>query len=463
MSILWAPKLLRGFWQWPGEVPGPFRTAMKKSMDRSASQKQTPKSILRNYCLHAFAAALAVLGSFLPFSAHSEGFRNPPPGTFNLGRAGGRIAHIDDSSAVHHNPANLVDIPKTELNLSPSLIYIHVDYESPSGQTAETTDPWKLLPNFFGSTPLADGKYAVGVGLTVPYGISNEWEKDGSAFSDPTSWRYAAPYYTELKTINVNPSAAIKFTESLRLGIGLDVMWSQVTFKQFFPWFLVVPGAPDGEVKAKGDGFGVSGNLGFTWQIAENHRLAATLRAPMDVTYDGHIRVSNVPGGGSTRNDFETELNFPTIVALGYGIKLTDTIRIESNIEWLQFSRFETLDLETGGSPVPNTSIRQDWEDTVTIGIGGDWQFAPNWVLRAGYQFYDNPVPDRTFSPTIPDANQHVFTIGVGFRSGSHAFEAAYGADFYEERNITDNQTTAFNGKYDINVHLLSFAYRFTF
>src|SRR5688500_17096079 len=91
---------------------------MRTSMDRSASHQQTPR--LPHTCRgRGLASALGLIVTLWSLAAYSEGFRNPPPGAFNLGRAGGRIAHIDDSSAVHHNPANLVDIATSELNLSP--------------------------------------------------------------------------------------------------------------------------------------------------------------------------------------------------------------------------------------------------------------------------------------------------------------------------------------------------------
>src|ERR1039457_6351423 len=103
--------------------------------------------------------------------ASAEGFRNPPPGAFDLGRAGGRIAQVDDSSAVAQNPANLVDVARTEFQFTPSVVYIRAEFTSPGGETASTVEPWKFLPNLFFATPLADGKYALGVGLTPPYGI----------------------------------------------------------------------------------------------------------------------------------------------------------------------------------------------------------------------------------------------------------------------------------------------------
>ena len=38
----------------------------------------------------------------------AEGFRNPTSGAINLGRSGGRIAHVDNASAITQNPANLM-------------------------------------------------------------------------------------------------------------------------------------------------------------------------------------------------------------------------------------------------------------------------------------------------------------------------------------------------------------------
>ena len=72
-------------------------------------------------------------------------------------------------------------------------------------------------------------------------------------------------------------------------------------------------------------------------------------------------------------------------------------------------------------------------------------------------------MPDSTFSPTIPDADQNVFTIGLGYALGHHSFEAAYGLDFYGDRNIRNDQNPAFNGDYKIHVHLISFSYRYSF
>jgi len=227
---------------------------------------------------------------------------------------------------------------------------------------------------------------------------------------------------------------------------------------------------PDGHLEAKGDGFGYGGNVGITVNVTPNQRFAVTYRSPMTVHYGGDVTLDNITPvasalGATSRSDFSTKIGFPTIVSAGYGIRLSESVRVEADFEWLQFSRFKSLDLGLGNNAflVPSTSIAQNWRDTFTAGISADWHFAEHWVLRGGYQFYQTPVPDSTFSPTIPDADQNVLTVGLGYSVKRHHFEVAYGADFYGARHITNNQNPAFNGNYDITVHLFSFSYRFTF
>jgi long-chain fatty acid transport protein len=411
--------------------------------------------------------------TFTAANLYAEGFRNPPAGAFDLGRPGGRIAQVDDSSAVQHNPANLVDVTNLEGQFTPSVVYISVDSHSASGDSASTRKPLKLLPNFFVSLPLKNDRFAAGFGVTVPYGLAMDWDRNANAFADPSGWRYQSPYFAQLTTINLNPALAVRLNDALSIGVGLDVMWSELTIKQFYP-STFFGGAMDSNLKAEGSGFGYGGNLGITWKITDHQRVAVTYRSQMDVSQKGDFRISNLaPGsaglGATPQSDFGAVMKYPNIVSVGYGIELTDKIRLESDIEWIQFSRFKSLDLNLGNNSVlftalgKSTSIAENWHDTFTVGLGGDWKFSDNWVLRGGYQFYQTPVPDATFSPTIPDANQNVITVGLGWKGRRSSLEFAYGLDFYNDRNISNDQTPAFNGKYTFNVHLFSLAYRYAF
>src|SRR3954462_13477235 len=106
-------------------------TAQKLVKSRSS---RTVVGRANSFKISSIALALAgSSGCFPALTALAEGFRNQPAGTFDLGRAGGRIAQVDDSSAIANNPANLVDVKAPEANFEPSFVYFKADYQSPTG------------------------------------------------------------------------------------------------------------------------------------------------------------------------------------------------------------------------------------------------------------------------------------------------------------------------------------------
>jgi long-subunit fatty acid transport protein len=72
-------------------------------------------------------------------------------------------------------------------------------------------------------------------------------------------------------------------------------------------------------------------------------------------------------------------------------------------------------------------------------------------------------VREFTYSPTIPDADQNAVTLGLRYRAGGHTAEVAWGGIFYNDRNIASNQTPAFQGEYEVVVHLISLGYTYRF
>jgi long-chain fatty acid transport protein len=59
---------------------------------------------------------------------------------------------------------------------------------------------------------VGENKCVVGVGVNVPFGQSTRWEKT-----------IPAPYFSEMITVNVNPTVAFKLGKSVSFGAGLDV------------------------------------------------------------------------------------------------------------------------------------------------------------------------------------------------------------------------------------------------
>lgn len=421
---------------------------------------------MKRMAVMALVVGMAVTG-------YANGFRNPPEGAAALGRVGGKVALADDAAAVSHNPANLTELKKQEVEVSLTLINTETKYTSPMG-SAKTEDSLKYLPNLFYATPIEGTKLAAGIGVTTPYGQSTVWDK-GSLF------RYSAPYYAEMKLINLNPVVAAKVGDKVSVAAGLDCYWSSLNLKQVFPWGMVAgnPMIPDGEVRLQGDGIGLGANAAITFRPAPRHIVALTYRSPVTVDYEGDAEFAGFPPGGealglSAKSDFDTSIEFPAVAALGYAIKLTDTVRVEADVEWIQFSNYDNLSLDVGrnnplmqqpGSvnPMAPVAVRQDWDDTWTYGVGAEWDAAKDVTLRAGYIFLQSPVPDMTLAPTLPDADRHVVSVGAGFHRQGHRLDIAYGYSVIGDREITVNQNPAYAGKYEPSAHLMSVSYGFNF
>jgi long-chain fatty acid transport protein len=405
--------------------------------------------------------------SLMAQQAVADGYRNPPEGAAALGRGGTRYTYADDATALIHNPATLTDLDRPSMAPTVTFAYSKTDFTSARGGS-EDAETMSVLPAFAVSTPFGDGAGAVGVAVNSPYGQASEWGEHGIMSG-------MAPYYAEMVTVNVNPAAAVRLGKSVTAGVGLNVMRADLTFRETLPWPLP-PGmaGPSSRLQFEGDGYGVGGNAGLTWQVTPGQRLALSYRGPVNVQCDGSFDMDTPPPAAAMpptftpSSSFATELHFPTIVALGYGVKPVDTVRIEANVEWLEHSRNETMDIDIGNNNpllaavLGSNQIRQDWKDTWTVGLGVDWQFAPPWVARAGWTWLPTPTPDATLMPVLAESDRHMLGAGLGYHGEAHALDLAGLYSVASDRTVDDPRNPV-QGTYEFTSFLVAMTYAYTF
>lgn len=414
----------------------------------------------------AITALLAVVCQF----ASADGMRNPPESASVMGRIGGKIVHVDDASAATVNPANMVDIEESELMLSLTLGYASKEFQSAAGGAKDETDePTSYLPAAFAVLPI-DDLCTFGLGITFPFGRNADW-------GDESSFSSMSPYSSDLMVMNVNPSLAFKLGDSVSIGVGASIYYSTLEFKQTVPWSVLTgnPASASGEAVFEGDGVSYGGNFGITWKVADGHALALTYRSPFDVEYEGDFEVSNVPAeasalGITSSSDFETEFKYPTVIAAGYGIELTDRLRVEFDVEWIESSRNEefVVDIDNN-NPVANYPssdplvIDQSWDDNWTFGLGMDYQISDSLVGRMGYIYLESPSPTSSMIPVTSEDDQSVVSLGLGYTYEGHAIDVAYALGFINDTTVSDNETASLNGDYEYESHLFSLAYAYSF
>lgn len=408
-------------------------------------------------------AMVVTLAMSCSISVFANGFRNPPSGASALGMAGGKLTLIDDPAAVSVNPAHLLRVEDPSYMGSLSLARSRVKYTAPTGETAKTRDSLKWLPNLHAAWPLQDEDWVVGLGLTTPFGQSTEWSKE-------SPFRYTAPYFAELMVLDLNPSVATRINDRITVGAGVSFIYSEVDFRSIVPWSaglgMGMNRAMDGRVRFDGDGHAFGANAGAALRLTERQQIAATYRSAFNVDYDGTTRADNIPQPLQTavapKSNFESTIRFPAIVAAGYGVEVTEKIRLGLDVEWIEFSRYDNLPVDAGVNNAAGLGqeIPQDWKDTWTFGIAGDWAPTPPWTLRAGYLFMESPIPTRTVAPSLPDADRHLFTLGVSYAWTAHAVDLAYAYSLFDDLEVRDNNQPAYHGDYDLSSHLFQISYR---
>lgn len=391
----------------------------------------------------------ALLGMTFGMAATSlaDGYRNPPPTAEGIGKSGVNSVFVDDASAISYNPANLAFQPGGSVVVAATFARTENTYMPPvPGASFDSDGEWNVLPNIYYSQALGDSGIALGLGINTPYGQGISWNSSEFANLVIAS---PVPYEASIMLVNINPTVAIKLGEAFSVGLGADIFYSELELKALFPAGPPIPPVPSVGATGDGDGWGFGGNLGLSWDVAENQRLALTYRSRVDIDYEGDFS----PGG-----DFKAPVQYPNIVGLGYGIELTDDIRIEALVEWLEWSVNDTQTLIVGGAP----QVQQNsWDDTFTIGVGGDWQLDDSWVVRAGYAFIQTPVPDETVTPLLPDSDRHAFSLGVGYTVGGHTIDAAYTFSIYDDKSSP--LTGVAPGSYEIDSDLVGLTYSFGF
>lgn len=395
----------------------------------------------RIHCSILFGLCMCSGGSF------ADGYRNPPPTAEGLGKSGAHSVFVDDASAVFYNPANLgLQTDKQSLVLGSSLARADNTFSPMPGVVIQSEADWNVLPNIFYSKPHGEDGLVFGLGVNMPYGQGVVWDPAKMMPPPPIGVRGPVPYEAEVISVNVNPTVGFKVFDGVYIGFGVDLLYSEITLNALYP--TADPFAPV-DAKAAGDGWGVGGNLGLTWLVGENQRLALTYRSRVDV---------HTKGDFSLGGNFSTKLQYPNMVGVGYGIQVMENLQVEALVEWLGWSVNDEQSLEIDGI---STIQRNDWDDTVTATIGGSWIVNKALVLRAGYSFIPTPVPEETLTPLLIDTDRHIIGCGLGYFFGMHRFDFAYAHSIFEERTrVTGNMGS---GVFDVDADLLNLTYSVAF
>jgi long-chain fatty acid transport protein len=359
---------------------------------------RTVTSLLRPAALRALAVGLVLIPLAAPPQTFASGTRVGFKDAFAMARGNAFVATADNPSAVYYNPAGLTQQNGQSLSAGVYDVSVQSDYRSAAG-TASLDDGYQPVPQIFYSTKLADGRWAFGLGVYAPFGLSTEWPADSPLRTFALK--------NEQTYLTFNLSAAYRVTPTLSVGGGLTYNKVTTELRQALGVF-----GPTDLFRFKGDGDAVGYTLGVLWQPSAQHSFGASYQSHTSVDMKGTTDTIPLYTGEASRATFV----FPEVAIIGYSYRPTPQWNLEVNLDWTNWDRFNTVTITKPSGPV---ALPFNWQSGFFYEFGITRYLADGWNVSAGYLYTENSVPNDTYTPAVPDSNRNFYSLGLGYNSGN--------------------------------------------
>ncbi len=363
-----------------------------------------------------FPAVLLALLLAAP-GAKANGFFIQEMSAAGLGQAMALVAEGGRPTSQYQNAANLSFMEGLWLEASATTYIFDGGFENTQGKYTAATTPAQVVPSFFASYRINDW-LAVGLAEFTSFGLTMEW---------PSDWegRHLA-IKSGLQTFTINPNISFGPFKGFAIGVGFDAMYGSFGIKRGLTLGLNPPGdtaANTVELGASAWGFG--GNVGLMYQPADWVRIGLSYRSGIKIAAKNGKMDYDVNQAFASRfpdQSFEAEINLPHVVMGGVRFWPLKELSLELDVQWVQWSSYDELRFDLSKGLVLGPSARQmalvekkDYHDAVQLRIGMEYKFLRDMLaLRVGFLWDQNPVPDKSVDPMLPDTERLMPCISFG-------------------------------------------------
>ena len=354
---------------------------------------------------------LSLFASSLLFAG---GYKIPETSLNALALGAANIANNKSADAAYYNPANMVfmqDLNHAEFDL----MYIGLEGTKFEGSVNGTSynigakDENFLVPSLhFVSQKLGNAR--VGLSVVVPGGLTKRW-------SDAPA-TYKAEEFS-LQVVEFNPSMALAITPNLGFAFGFRIAHSEGVVKASRNTSPLVYSQ-----HLEGDSIDYGYNLALAYKPTSQANISVTYRSKVNLTEEGSARLHNAAmptvAPEVAQGDYAAGVNVPLPAMLSLAASytfVTDTT-LEFVYERNFWSAYKSLNFEYE-NPVAEgvfgTPTAKNWKDSNGFRLGIT-QELENITLMAGAVYDKTPVPEKTLSFELPDADSIAFSLGGRYK-----------------------------------------------
>jgi len=381
-----------------------------------------------------------------------SGFALYEAGARSSSLAGAVVARADDLSAIFYNPAGLVQLPKIQIMCGFTTFIPRVEIVTHLGPVATPNlmqSSVSFAPHFFASYQVGERVW-LGLGLNSPFGLGIQYN---------ANWPGSANIIkATIQTLNLNPTIAVKVTDYLSAGAGLDIMYLALNLKRVLPLPLLGPQALD----LQGGSWGLGFNLGLLLKPLDYLSAGVSYRSQVRQQVNGKARFRPF---NTFDGDASGSIILPDMVFAGIMVQPLKQLSVEGGIIWTHWDLFKRLDTKFSNA-LGALSEPKEWHNTWRGQLGVEYK-AFTWLdLRAGYAFENEPMPDRFADYLVPSTDRrHNFSCGTGFHWRAMTLDLAYTMVLMMDRTVNNSRAAGvlasdFQGRLS-HVVVMSVGYKF--
>ena len=359
------------------------------------------------------------------------------------GRAfAGEAANAESAATVFYNPAGMARLPGTNVDAGSHVLFID-SAQTDRGSTRSAAgglgsfptgggnggNPFSqpiVVPSGYLSTQIYDSRLWIGLGISAPFGVKVVY--------DPGWFGRYDSIRSDLKTLNIQPSAAFKINDHLSVGGGVDIQTLHADLTNALP--NVSPLLPDGMLRIKGQDMAFGWNVGIMGDVGPV-RLGASYRSHINHDLSGKVTISGLitplaASNGATRGF--APISLPDIATVG-AVFGTGQFRLLAGASWYNWSRFARITVENSG--VTFLDSEQGYRDTYSGSAGVEYDVTPKLTLRAGSMYDQTPTKNALRTTRVPDGNRTWASGGATFHvSKMTAVNLSYAHVFVKTEGI---------------------------
>jgi len=385
----------------------------------------------------------------------SAALANPePPAPYDarsVGMGSTGVAHVENATAVYHNPAELDGVTRGAVTggFSPLLPQMRAPLQGPDSEVKSTRS---LGPLFFvGGAYRIHERVTVGAAAYPTMGFGATYEDVDALGGFDLS--------AALSVIELSPAVAVAVTDWLALGAAYRI--SRFGYQADSPTLAPSPPAPAGTFMATetelSDWNFLGLHVGALARPAAHTRIGVAYRSKITADLEGTTTVAD------QELDTSMEFSVPHVFKVGLAQGLADErLLLALDLRYALFrDANEALVVETEGASEESRTVL-DWEDSLGLYLGGEVRVVPDrFLLRAGYSLATSATPEQTAMPVMPPPGlQHGAHLGAGVALGRLSLDLG---GYYLVGGADAEPDAGFSGRYRMDGILasLSATYRF--